>query len=175
MKKIISLIAIGALAAVLAGCSKPANNANNTRNNSNIAIANTPVATPANTNTDRWNSKISKEEYEKNRAEYEKSKKGDSWGTTLEESWLWFKVRSALMMANNLLDSTIDVDVAKDVVTLKGTVATDAQKKKAEEVAKGVEGVIKVVNQLKAPPKDSTTNSKQSMTDSDKPPAPTKK
>ena len=133
------------------------------------ATAATPAATANTANSNRWNSNISKEEYEKNRAEYEKSKAGDTWGQSLEDSWLWFKVRSALAAASDVRSTTINVDVAKDVVTLKGTVATDAQKKKAEEVAKGIEGVAKVVNQLKVDPKDSVTNT-GSMTDSDKTP-----
>ena len=104
---------------------------------------------------------ISKEEYEKDRAEYEKEKRGDTWGQSLEDSWLWFKVRSAFMATDDLRESTIDVDVAKDVVTLKGTVETAAQKTKAEQVAK-VDGVTKVVNQLKVAPNDSMTNTNSS-------------
>lgn len=174
MKKLIFLTLLTALTIAFAGCSS-APNTNNTRNNA-VNNATPIVVVPANntnTNSNRWNSKISKEEYEKNRAEYEKNKAGDTWGQSVEDSWLWFKVRSALAAASDVRSTTINVDVAKDVVTLKGTVATDAQKKKAEEVAK-VDGVTKVVNQLKVDPNDSLTNT-GSMTDSDKKPAPTKK
>jgi hypothetical protein len=173
MKKSVFLTLITALTFAFIGCTA-ATNTNNTRNNANVIVTATPAATANTANTNRWNSNISKEEYEKNRADYEKSKgSGDTFGQSLEDSWLWFKVRSALMTTADLRESTIDVDVAKDVVTLKGTVADDAQKKKAEEVAK-VDGVSKVVNQLKVAPKDSMTNTKGSMTDSDKTPAPKK-
>jgi osmotically-inducible protein OsmY len=172
MKKLIFLSLITALTIIFTGCSS-APNTNNARNN---AVNATPInvvapTANANTNTNRWNSKISKEEYEKDRARYEASKDKDSWGNTLEDSWLWFKVRSALMTADDLRETTISVSVAKDVVTLTGTVRDEAQKKKAGEVAK-VDGVTSVKNELKVAPKDSVTNTKLSMTDSDKTPAP---
>src|SRR3712207_8288476 len=53
---------------------------------------------------------------------------------------IWVKTRSALMTTNDLRESTINVDVVNDVVTLKGSVANAAQKTKAEQVAKGIEG-----------------------------------
>jgi osmotically-inducible protein OsmY len=59
------------------------------------------------------------------------------------------KTRFDLAAADDLRDSTINVDVDKDVVTLTGTVASAAQKTKAETVAKAVEGVKGVRNQLK--------------------------
>jgi hyperosmotically inducible protein len=54
-----------------------------------------------------------------------------------------------LAAADDLRDSTINVDVNNDVVTLNGTVASAAQKTKAETVAKAVEGVKSVKNLLK--------------------------
>jgi hyperosmotically inducible protein len=57
-----------------------------------------------------------------------------------------------------LRDSTINVDVDKDVVTLTGTVATPAQKTKAEQVAKSVEGVKSVKNLLKVAPEKPVAN-----------------
>jgi len=48
----------------------------------------------------------------------------------------------------DLRDSTINVDVENEVVTLSGTVANAAQKRKAEDVARGIEGVKKVRSQL---------------------------
>jgi osmotically-inducible protein OsmY len=59
------------------------------------------------------------------------------------------KTRFDLAAADDLRDSTINVDVDKGVVTLTGTVASAAQKTKAETVAKAVEGVTSVRNQLK--------------------------
>jgi len=175
MKKLVFLTLLTALTLAFTGCSS-APNTNNTRNNTvNNAIIVVPANnTNTNANSNRWNSKISKEEYEKNRAEYEKGKRSDSWGQSAEDSWLWFKVRSALASTSDIRESTISVSVAKDVVTLTGTVATDAEKKKAAEVAK-VDGVSAVKNELKVDPKDSMTNTSLSTTDGDKKPAPTKK
>ena len=50
------------------------------------------------------------------------------------------------------------VDVVNDVVTLKGSVASAAEKTKAEQVAKGIDGVKSVKNELKVAPNDSMTN-----------------
>jgi BON domain len=167
MKKLLFLILITALTIAFTGCNS-ATNTNNTKNNSvNATPINVAPTVNANANSNRWNSKISKEEYEKNRAEYEKGKRGDTWGQSLEDSWLWFKVRSALTATSDIRESTINVDVAKDVVTLKGTVADEAQKKKAAEVAK-VDGVSAVKNELKVDPK-ATNSLTLSTTDSDKP------
>jgi hyperosmotically inducible periplasmic protein len=59
------------------------------------------------------------------------------------------KVKSALAADVGLKTMTnIDVDSDKGVVTLKGRVATAEQKKQAEKVAKQVDGVKSVKNQL---------------------------
>ena len=161
MKFKLIMMTVSLISLALAGCSSTATNNATNANMRNLNVANnTAIVVPKDTNTsntNRWNPKISKEEYEKNRAEYEKEKKGDTWGQSVEDSWLWFKVRSALMTTADLRESTIDVDVNKDVVTLKGTVATKEQMAKAAEVAK-VDGVTKVNNQLKVAPSDSITN-----------------
>ena len=49
---------------------------------------------------------------------------------------------------DDLRDSTINVDVENEVVTLSGTVANAAQKRKAQEVARGIEGTKNVRSQL---------------------------
>ena len=108
--------------------------------------------------TRRDNSNISKAEYEKNKADYEKEKGSSTIGQGANDSWLWFKTRTALLTTSDLRESTINVDVVNDVITLKGTVATAEQKAKAETVAKGIEGQKGVKNELKVAPKDSMTN-----------------
>jgi hyperosmotically inducible protein len=50
--------------------------------------------------------------------------------------------------------TSINVDSDKGVVTLKGKVDSAAAKKKAEEIAKKVEGVKSVKNQLRVEAKD---------------------
>jgi len=62
------------------------------------------------------------------------------------------------MTTNDLRESTINVDVVNDVVTLKGTVETAAEKTKAGQVAKDIDGVKSVTNELKVAPEDSMTN-----------------
>ena len=47
-----------------------------------------------------------------------------------------------------LKDSKIDVDTNNHIVTLKGTVGSDAAKKRAATIAQGTEGVVNVVNQV---------------------------
>lgn len=59
------------------------------------------------------------------------------------------KVKSALAADVGLRTLTgINVDSAGSVVTLKGKVDTEANKKRAEQIAQGVEGVSSVKNQL---------------------------
>ena len=48
-----------------------------------------------------------------------------------------------------LLDNTaIDIETTDHVVTLKGTVASGAAKARAEEIARGIDGVTRVVNSI---------------------------
>lgn len=163
MKNIIYLILVAAFAVVLVGCETTAPNTNNARvNNSTLNNANNVIVVNSNTNvatnTNRKNANVNREEYDKNKAEYEKDKGESSIGQGANDSWIWFKTRAALLATDDLRESTINVDVDKDVITLRGTVATEAEKKKAEEVAKGIEGQKGVKNNLKVAPKDSMTN-----------------
>jgi hyperosmotically inducible protein len=101
---------------------------------------------------------VNREDYDKNRADYEKDKGSSTIGQGVNDSWLWFKTKSALATADDLRDSTINVDVENDKITLRGTVATAAQKTSAETVAKGIEGQKGVNNQLTVKANDSMTN-----------------
>ena len=125
----------------------------------NTAVVNTTKPSPAPT-VDCKNTNMSREEYDKNRAECEKEKGSSSIGQGVNDSWIWFKTRAALMTASDLRESTINVDVTNDVITLKGTVANAAQKASAEKVAKSIEGQKGVKNELKVAPNDSVTNTK---------------
>jgi len=165
--KIFTLTAvIAAMAAIFAACGSPAGNAVNTnanvRNVNMSANSNTAVLVNNNSamaNTNRWsNTNVTREEYDKNRAEYEREKGTSTIGSGANDSWLWFKTRAALLTTSDLRESTVNVDVTNDVVTLKGTVETAAQKTKAEQVAKDIDGVKSVKNELKVAPNDSMTN-----------------
>jgi hyperosmotically inducible protein len=153
-KTILSMLAGAALCLTAAACGSDDNtnvtvNANaNRAANANVAATATPTATPAASAYNRnYNSK---EEYGKDAANYraEAKNKGESVGESLEDGWIHLKLRAALAAADDLRDSTINVDVDKNVVTLRGTVANAAQKAKAADVAKKVEGVKSVTNQL---------------------------
>jgi hyperosmotically inducible protein len=66
-----------------------------------------------------------------------------------KDSWLTTKVKSALAADVGLKTLTgINVDTTGSVVTLKGSVDTAANKSRAEQVARGVEGVSSVKNEL---------------------------
>lgn len=159
----LSVLTLAAIAVITAGCGTTGTNTNvanvNTRNmNSNTGVlvnANSNV----NTSTNRWaNANVSREQYDRERAEYERDRGDSKIGTGANDSWLWFKTRAALMTADDLRESTINVDVENDVITLRGTVGTAAQKAQAETVAKGIEGQKGVRNQLTVRAADSMTN-----------------
>ncbi len=94
---------------------------------------------------------LTREEYDKNRDRYLKEVKEGSRviGTGANDAWLWMKTRAALLSANDLRESTINVDVENGVVTLKGTVPNRKQKEIAVKAAKGIEGVKDVKDMLK--------------------------
>ena len=180
MKLKLTILAGITAASMLAACGGSTSNSNYNTNhsnsvtnlgtnnaNSNMYLTNSNSNTGVSSNSNKWNSNISKEEYEKNRTEYEKNKgSNESFGQSLEDSWLWFKTKSALATTSDLRDSTINVDVANGVITLKGTVATAAEKTKAKQVADGIEGKKSVTDQLKVAPNDSMTNTSSGNTKS---------
>jgi osmotically-inducible protein OsmY len=65
-----------------------------------------------------------------------------------KDSLLTGKVKAALAADVGLKTWDIDVDSAGTTVTLNGVVDTEATKKRAEEVARGVSGVATVKNNL---------------------------
>src|ERR1700741_4690939 len=148
--KLLGFIVAAALLSLFTGCNQTTNDNANTRANANTnTVAN--VNTNVNTNANRG---LTREEYEKKKEDNAKEAKGSgrTIGTGLNDGWLWTKTRFDLAAADDLRDSTINVDVSNAVVTLSGTVATAAQKAKAETVAKAVEGVKGVKNLLTVAP-----------------------
>lgn len=134
-------------------------NVNANLRNANVN-SNTAILVNANS-TNRWvnvNGNISRGDYDRDRADYERDRGSSTIGQGANDSWLWFKTRAALMTTSDLRDSTINVDVVNDVVTLRGTVGTAAEKASAVKVAKAIEGVKSVTDQLKVAPEDSVTN-----------------
>jgi len=71
---------------------------------------------------------------------------------TIKDGWLVMKVHSEFVDEDVLSGSNIDVDVKNGVVTLQGTVPTEAARARALEVAKKNDGVKNVVDQLRIAP-----------------------
>ena len=162
--RITGFMAVAALAVVLPGCDNTANQNATTNRNANANAVATATATPvANTNANS-NRAPTRAEYEANKERYNREAKesGRKVGTGANDTWLWIKTRFDLAAADDLRDSTINVDVDNDIVTLSGTVASAAQKTRAEAVAKAVEGVKSVRNQLKVQSGNANANANAS-------------
>ena len=152
-RRIEGFMVLAALLVLIAGCDNTANTNNRAANANANANANTntvATSTPVTTANDNRRAPT-REDYERDKERYNREAKesGRTVGTGVNDGWLWVKTRFDLAAADDLRDSTINVDVDKAVVTLTGTVASAAQKTKAEQVAKAVEGVTSVKNQLK--------------------------
>ena len=72
--------------------------------------------------------------------------------STVKDGWLVMKVHSEMVDEDVLSGSNIDVDVKNGVVTLQGTVPSEAARSRALAVAKANDGVKSVVDQLKIAP-----------------------
>ena len=84
----------------------------------------------------------------------EKTKEGVSKaGEVITDGWITTRVHERFVGETLLKDSDISVDTDKHVVTLKGTVINAAGRRKATSIAKGTEGVRRVVNNLTIGPK----------------------
>jgi hyperosmotically inducible periplasmic protein len=69
-----------------------------------------------------------------------------------DDATITSNVKAKLTADTSLTDSTINVDTKDGVVTLGGMVNTDGGKPKAEQIAKTVEGVKSVTNNLAVKP-----------------------
>ena len=74
-----------------------------------------------------------------------------STGRAIDDGWIKSKIYAQYMTEWNsvLDDSDIDVDVENNVVTLNGTVKTEAAKAKAVSIAKATDGVKSVNDKLR--------------------------
>lgn len=158
MKRLTALLASLTLALLMFGCGSDTTT-NGSSTNSNTAVVNTTTrnTTTVNTNTTTnanrgaYNANITQEEYEKDKETFGQKAKdlGDKVGSSLTDGWIWTKTRGALLAADDLEESGINVDVNNGVITLRGTVPNADQVKKADAAAKGVSGNKGVQNQLK--------------------------
>jgi hypothetical protein len=69
-------------------------------------------------------------------------------GEVVEDAALTASVKGALIASPQVGALEIDVNTTGNVVTLKGTVESAEQKRLAEDIARGVEGVQRVINEL---------------------------
>jgi hyperosmotically inducible protein len=76
-------------------------------------------------------------------------------GEVMTDGWITARVNQRFVGERLLKDSNINVDTSKHVVTLKGTVMGPAGRARATRVARGTEGVHRVINQLIIGPKHS--------------------
>jgi len=160
-KTIFAVFACAVLCLAAAACGSDENvNVNVNANRNANTNANMNANVNANTTSAYNRNYNSKEEYKKDETSYRAEAKnaGSSIGQGLEDGWIHFKVRAALALVDDLRDSTINVDVDNNVVTLRGSVASAAQKAKAEAETKKVDGVKSVVNKLEVKPDANASN-----------------
>ncbi|HEX6035167.1 MAG TPA: BON domain-containing protein [Anaerolineales bacterium] len=61
---------------------------------------------------------------------------------------LQHQVQEAISEINEMRDAQIDVLDSNGVITLRGIVPTVAARERAEEIVRGMDGVVTVVNEL---------------------------
>lgn len=90
-------------------------------------------------------------------------------GNVFKDGWITMKIHSAFIPEQPLEGSNIDVDTTNGVVTLTGTVPTDAAKARAVALAKATDGVKNVTDKLRIAPSGtkSDTAAKASRTVND--------
>jgi hyperosmotically inducible protein len=91
------------------------------------------------------------EEYSKTASRRAKDA-GDTVSETLDDTWIHTKIVSKLIGSSAVPERKINVDVDNKIVTLRGTVSTQAEKTEAARIAQETEGVVRVNNQLKVGP-----------------------
>jgi osmotically-inducible protein OsmY len=69
-------------------------------------------------------------------------------GEKMSDASVTSRVKAGFTGEKLLQDTAIDVDTTDHVVTLRGTVASNAAKARAGEIARSIEGASRVVNQI---------------------------
>jgi hyperosmotically inducible protein len=72
--------------------------------------------------------------------------------TTVSDSWITAKTKIALFADSRAPGTSVNVETTKGMVYLRGTVDSEAEKMAAGEIARGVEGVQGVKNELQVVP-----------------------
>jgi hyperosmotically inducible protein len=74
------------------------------------------------------------------------------WAAATPDAWITMKTKIALMTADDVSASDLNVDTVNGVITLHGKVPTQAGKTKAEQVAAKIDGAKSVKNLLQIVP-----------------------
>src|ERR1044071_5719846 len=120
----------------------------NTNTNTNANAATPRAAATASPEQTRGNYTEREAQEEREKAKANKETIGD----TLDDAWIHTKIVAKLTANSTTPERMINVDVVKNVVTLRGTVESAEEKAAAEKVARETDGVTKVLNQLKVAP-----------------------
>lgn len=72
-----------------------------------------------------------------------------SFSSLMDDSIISARIKTKMISDDFVKAGPIDVDVHNGVAYLKGTVETDSQKRMTGDLARGVEGVIRVENMIK--------------------------
>jgi osmotically-inducible protein OsmY len=72
--------------------------------------------------------------------------------TLINDSWVTAKTKIALFADSRIKVGQIDVDTTAGQMMIRGKVDSDAAKNAAEEIAKGIKGVLSVKNDLEVIP-----------------------
>lgn len=78
----------------------------------------------------------------------EKKSTTESVKTNVTDSWITSKTKIALFADSRVSGSAVNVETQKGTVVLRGKVDNDGAKSAAEEIAKGIDGVKSVKNEL---------------------------
>jgi len=73
---------------------------------------------------------------------------GESAGEKLDDATLVAKIKADLLKSRAVDGLNVNVDAKNGVVTLSGQAGSDAERKKAEEIATSIKGVKSVDNKL---------------------------
>jgi hyperosmotically inducible periplasmic protein len=98
------------------------------------------------------NREVSRSEYtqEHARQEVEKARANkESVGDSIDDAWIHSKIVAKLLTDKDTPERKINVDVMKNIVTLRGWVNNAKERQEAERIAAETDGVKRVNNQLK--------------------------
>ena len=106
-----------------------------------------PAGSVAGSNT------VSRGDYTDQMAENARAKArevGEQVGRSLDDAWIYTRVKSGLASAQGIPALKIRVDVSDHVVTLRGHVDTADERTKAEQIARDTDGVREVHDEVQA-------------------------